>query len=164
RPANTVEYRTLLSEFMAANAVRSVTDLGCGDWQFSHLVDWSRVQYLGVDVVPEIVARNRARFAAPNIRFEEFDSIDDLSGGDLVLLKEVLQHLPNRVIIEYLAAIRTKYRFALLTNGVEPAERANLDIATGDWRPLRLQDAPFNAPGAVVLRYAVRSETAYFSN
>lgn len=153
KPENTVEYRAFLKRFMEANRVRSVTDLGCGDWQFSHMIDWSQVDYLGLDVVPEIVAQNRNRFALPNVRFEEFTSIDDLPGGDLLLSKEVLQHLPNRMIAEYLVAIRRKYRYALLTNGAEASPGTNIDIAPGDYRPLRLHDAPFNAPGAFVFNY-----------
>jgi SAM-dependent methyltransferase len=115
-PANRVEYRAFVERFIEANGVRSVTDLGCGDWQFSRLIDWSQVEYLGLDLVPEVVAQNRNRFAGDNIRFDVFSVIDNLSGGDLLLSKEVVQHLPNKVVAEYLAIIRQKYKFALLTN------------------------------------------------
>ena len=69
-PANTIEYRAFVSRFIEANGVRRITDLGCGDWQFSHLMDWSSVEYIGLDVVPEVVARNRSGFSQPNLRFE----------------------------------------------------------------------------------------------
>ena len=59
-PANTIEYRAFVERFIEANSVRSVTDLGCGDWQFSHLIDWSQVEYLGLDLVPEVVGRTAA--------------------------------------------------------------------------------------------------------
>lgn len=163
-PANTIEYRAFVGRFMEADQIRSVSDLSCGDWAFSHLIDWSETDYVGLDVVPEIVASNRSRFAAPNVRFEELTGIDSLPGGDLLLAKEVLQHLPNRAVAEYLAVIRRKYRYALLSNAIEPAARANTDIAAGDYRPLRLQDAPFHTPAAVVFSYFPRAGNMFWKN
>jgi SAM-dependent methyltransferase len=163
-PTNTVEYRAFVERFIEANSIRSVTDLGCGDWQFSQLIDWSQIDYLGLDVVPEIVAQNRSRFAPPNLRFQELTSIDDLPGGDLLLSKEVLQHLPNQTIVEYLLIIQQKYRFALLTNSIGLVAKDNIDVAAGGYRPVRLQDAPFNAPGAVVFTYFPHTANAFYKN
>ncbi len=163
-PANTIEYRAFISRFIEANSVRSVTDLGCGDWQFSRFLDWSGVEYLGLDVVPEIVERNRSYFGRPNLRFEVFASLEALPGGDLLLSKEVLQHLPNSMIAEYLSAIRQKYRFALLTNSSEPTNLVNGDIQPGGFRPVRLQNPPFSAPGAVVFTYFPQSGSYIFKN
>lgn len=163
-PSNTIEYRAFLERFIRANAVKKVTDLGCGDWQFSHLIDWSAVEYLGLDLVAEVVDANSKRFSAKNIRFDEFRDIDDLPAGDLLIAKEVLQHLPNSMIIEYLVVIKTKYRFALLTNSTEPRALANQDISIGGFRPLRLQDTPFNVPGAVIFTYFPLTNTYIFKN
>jgi SAM-dependent methyltransferase len=163
-PANTIEYRAFVERFIEANRIRSVTDLGCGDWQFSHLIDWSQVEYLGLDIVPEVVAGNRSRFALPNLRFEEFTVIDNLPGGDLLLSKEVLQHLPNQTIAEYLAVIQRKYRFALLTNSNEPTANVNIDVPAGGYRPVRLQDAPFNVSGAVVFSYFPHAGNMFWKN
>jgi SAM-dependent methyltransferase len=153
-PANTIEYRAFVG----------VTDLGCGDWQFSHLIDWSQIEYLGLDIVPEIVAQNRSRFDEANLRFEEFTGVEKLPGGDLLLSKEVFQHLPNQTIAEYLGVIRKKYRFALLTNSIEPTGSVNVNISAGGYRPVRLWNAPFNAPGAVVFSYFPHSGKMFWKN
>jgi SAM-dependent methyltransferase len=163
-PSNTIEYRAFIERFIEANGVTTVTDLGCGDWQFSYLIDWSGKEYLGLDLVPEVIAENRKHFSAPNIRFEEFKTIDQLPTGDLLIAKEVLQHLPNQMITEYLVAIRKKYRFALFTNSSEPKALANKDIAVGEFRPLRLQDEPFKVPGAIIFIYFPRTENYVFKN
>jgi SAM-dependent methyltransferase len=163
-PSNTVEYRAFIERFIKANGIRTVTDLGCGDWQFSYLIDWSGIEYLGLDVVPEIIAENCRRFSVPNIKFEELKTIDALPVGDLLISKEVLQHLPNQLIIEYLAVIRRKYRFALFTNSTEPKALANQDISIGGYRPLRLQEIPFDINGAVVFNYFVHTDTFTFKN
>jgi SAM-dependent methyltransferase len=162
-PANTIEYRAFIERFITANRIRTVTDFGCGDWQFSYLIDWSQVDYTGIDIVPEIIECNRNRFTAPNIRFQVLNAIDELPGGDLLLSKEVLQHLPNHAVIDYLPVIRKKYRFALLTNAIEPTA-ANIDVAAGGWRPVRLQDAPFNTAGAVIFTYFPQAGNVTFKN
>jgi hypothetical protein len=105
-------------------------------------LDWAGVEYLGLDVVPEIVERNRSRFGQSNVRFEVSSSPEALPEGDLLLSKEVLQHLPNSIIAEYLSVIRRKYRVALLTNAIEPARLVNIEIEPGGFRPVRLQDPP----------------------
>lgn len=154
-PDNTIEYRAFLEQFMKANEINSITDLGCGDWQFSKYIDWARFRYSGLDIVPEIIERNAERYAAPNIEFRLHHAPTELPGGDLLIAKEVLQHLPNETVAEYLGVIASRYRFALLTNAIEPLERANIDIDFGDWRPLRLERAPFSARGAVIFSYFV---------
>jgi hypothetical protein len=80
------------------------------------------------------------------------------------LAKEVLQHLPNRIIADWLQAIRERCRFASLTNAIEAIAAVNADIGPGDWRPLRLQDAPFSVPGAVVFTYFPHAGERFWKN
>ena len=35
-----------------------VLDIGCGDWQFSKLMDWSEYYYTGIDCVPSLIDTN----------------------------------------------------------------------------------------------------------
>jgi SAM-dependent methyltransferase len=163
-PTHTIEYRAFLSRFIVENGIRSVTDLGCGDWQFSRFLDWSNLDYTGFDVVPMIVERNQRLFGLPNVRFEIFTSLESLPGGDLLLAKEVLQHLPNAAITEYLAAIRQRYRFALLTNATTPRHAVNIDIEPGGFRPICLQDPPFSITGAIAFTYFVPIEGITWKN
>src|SRR4051794_8719682 len=88
-------YITFITDFMRTNDIRSVVDVGCGDWQFSSTMDWSGISYCGFDLVEPLIAANRERFARDNIRFELFDGATDLPPADLALCKDVMQHLPN---------------------------------------------------------------------
>jgi hypothetical protein len=164
RSFNTIEYRAFLERFIEANGVKTVTDLGCGDWQFSKQIDWTDIAYTGFDVVESVVIGNRARHARQNIAFKLFGGIHDLPGGDLLLAKEVLQHLPTRTVLEYIPAIRAKYRYALLTNSTEPADIANTDIAPGGYRPLRLDAPPFAVPGAKIFTYFPQAGSYMWKN
>jgi SAM-dependent methyltransferase len=161
---NTIEYRAFLERFIEANRIRAVTDLGCGDWRFSRHMDWTGLSYTGFDVVEEVVESNIARYARQHIDFRPFRSIGDLPGGDLLLAKEVLQHLPNQTVLDYLPVIRSRYKFALLTNSTEPREMANIDIGFGGYRPLRLDEPPFEAPGAKVLTYYPQNQGYIWKN
>lgn len=163
-PKFTIEYRAFFAKFMAENEIETVTDLGCGDWQSTWLLDWTDVHYIGFDVVPWLIGQNRKLYGAPNIEFRHLTSLDQLPGGDLCVCKEVLQHLPNDVVQSHIDVISERYRFGLITNAAEPQEEANRDIEVGGGRPLRLDRDPFNSNGACVFTYHPQSGSWIFKN
>ncbi len=71
-----------------------------------------------------------------------------------MIVKDVLQHHPNAMISEFLDRAVPRYRYALITNDVEPSQplehRVNLDIPLGEWRPLDLRGAPFHARATAI--------------
>jgi SAM-dependent methyltransferase len=154
-PVNAVEYSAFLQNFMHRNAVRSVVDFGCGDWQFSRFVNWAGINYYGTDIVAELMERNSEIFGRENIVFEPFRSLDALPTADLLLCKDVLQHLPNALVQQYLDAFKRKFKFLLITNDEAPIGRLNHDIEPGGWRALRLDQAPFSERAAIVLQWTV---------
>src|SRR5260370_34974936 len=84
-------YVRFLQRFLRRHRVKSVVDLGCGDWQFSRFVDWSAVTYTGYDVVESVVSANRARFAAPNGSFHPRDrSVQAMRKADQLLCQNAL--------------------------------------------------------------------------
>jgi len=154
-PANTVEYAAFLCNFLHRNNVRSVVDLGCGDWQFSQFVDWSGITYYGTDVVEAVIERNRRIFSRDHIVFEPFRSVAALPAADLLVCKDVFQHLPNALVQQYLDELKPKYKFLLITNDDAPIEYLNKDIEPGGWRTLRLDQPPFAEHAAIVLQWTV---------
>jgi hypothetical protein len=74
----------------------TVVDIGCGDFVVgSRLVDVTR-QYIACDVVPELIARNRKLFSGRNLAFKVLDAVaDPLPSGEVVIVKQVFQHLRN---------------------------------------------------------------------
>ncbi len=153
-PQYTAPYRIFLSNFMKSNGIKSVLDVGCGDWQISSLIDWSDVNYIGMDV-SSVVLTNTSRFAADNIRFIEGDAVhDELPRADLLILKDVLQHWSNTDILRFLPKMR-QFPRALVTNGFDAAALAltNQDISSGGYRPVDLKASPFNMHGTDVFWY-----------
>jgi SAM-dependent methyltransferase len=137
-------YRAALHRFLQANAIKSVADVGCGDWQSTQFIDWHGATYIGYDVVPSVVEANREKFARPNVAFEPMpDDYRQIAEVDLILCKDVLQHLSLAHAEELLSALQHRARYVLITNCVVPEERLNLEIGDGDWRPLDISRDPF---------------------
>src|SRR5262245_52014706 len=104
-PEHTSGYRTFLERFLREQQVRSVVDYGCGDWQFSRLIDWSGIDYLGLDLVDTLIEHHRAAYGARNVRFEALDGVPaELPDADLIILKDVLQHWSHRTIESFMPA------------------------------------------------------------
>jgi SAM-dependent methyltransferase len=89
------EYIHFMKEFIDTNNVKKVIDLGCGDWQSSHLIYENRdIKYYGYDAYEKIIVNNSKTY--PQFTFthldilNEIDSIED--SCDLCILKDVLQH------------------------------------------------------------------------
>ncbi|MBV9216934.1 MAG: class I SAM-dependent methyltransferase [Acidobacteria bacterium] len=144
RPIYTKGYVEFLNTFLKENAIKSVVDLGCGDWQFSRSIDWGPAAYLGVDVARPIVDANRKMYSRANVRFEECSGDPkELPPADLLLVKDVLQHLSYTNIDRVLASL-SNYKFSLITNCVDPKKATvNRDIEDGDFRYLDLRLEPF---------------------
>ena len=146
--AYTEGYRGFLASFLRENGVRSVLDLGCGNWTSTRLVDWSGIDYLGVDFIHKIVARNRRVHGKPNIKFVQSDvRTFNIPQVDLVISKDVLQHWPTSDVLAFLERLRaSNVKMALLVNCVNDDGLArNRDIAIGDFRPIHLNEPPFSA-------------------
>lgn len=152
----TVVYRAFLQQLMKDHAIRSVVDAGCGDWEFSQAIDWTGIDYRGFDIVESVVVQNRQRHGRPNIQFFVGNIVeDDLPAADLLLSKDVLQHLTNQQVQAFLTRQLARYKHVLLTNGIDAQTltAANTDIAIGGYRPLDLTRPPFSLSGLKVLTY-----------
>jgi SAM-dependent methyltransferase len=152
----TMLYRAYLQQFLADHHIKSVVDAGCGDWEFSHTVDWTGIDYQGFDIVDSVIAGDKAKYEAPNVHFTAANIVEtDLPPADLLIVKHVLQHLPNADVQKFLAKQLGKYKYALITNGIEARTLTspNRDVALGGYRPLDITQPPFGVAGMKVLTY-----------
>ena len=124
----TVLYVAYVQAIMDLHNVRTVIDLGCGDWRFSQYLDFGGRNYLGFDIVPTVVAKNIERFGTRNIKFELTDvsTMRNALTCDLLICKDVLQHLSNQnaaIVLENCRAAR----LALITNDYHPQNAENVN-------------------------------------
>lgn len=131
-----------VNNFIAKDDVSSVLDLGCGDWRLGSKYNLQGKDYIGVDVSSIIINEIKAN-ESDNIKFIDADICTmDIPYADLVLIKDVLQHLPNKDIAIILDQVIKKSKYALICNDF--SDDYNLDILPGGGRTLNLSESPFN--------------------
>ncbi len=161
--AATEPYRQVLEALVSGTDIEYVVDAGCGDWQFSRLVDWSGKRYLGVDVVPEVVEENRRAFGTQDVTFVEGDiRAQRLPKADLLVCKDVLQHWDLESVEAFLTRNLPRYRYALITNDLTSVhiapEMLNTEIPIGHWRTLDLERPPFGVRAQWRFDFDIRGE------
>lgn len=155
----TREYRAYVEDFIKKHSVKSIVDAGSGDWTFSSAMDWGDASYLGVDIASDVIAAVRNKHETDKIKFQVGDITDELPAADLLISKDVLQHLSNELVHKFIRNnLRTgKYKWVILTNdrGSE-----NRDVASGGYRAIDLAAPPFEVRGLVDLPIKFGDETS----
>lgn len=124
--------------------IHSILDLPCGDYNWMKHVDLSAINYIGGDIVPEIIENNNQQYANSSVSFVELNLITDkLPDVDLVFCRDCLVHLSIAQIKDALQNIKKSNAKYLLTTSFTKT-KLNRDIVTGDWRPINLEITPFN--------------------
>ena len=148
QPQNTAKYVKFLNSFIRENKIKSILDVGCGDWQLMSMIDLSGVRYKGIDVSP--IATSFAKSKAPLGTDISTSSIEDIHESfDLVHIKDVLQHLEFSECRRILEIISTRHKSALIVN--EHPSASN-DIQNGQFRPLNITTEPLSWPRATVIK------------
>jgi len=141
----TAEIRRLLPLLIGDLDVKTMLDIPCGDWHWMKDVPLL-TDYIGADIVPELVEQNQQLYGNETYRFLNLDLIrDDLPKVDLVLSRDVLVHLSFNDVFSALRNLKKSGSEYLLTTTFT-GRASNPDISTGQWRPLNLQQSPFNFP------------------
>ena len=154
----TREYRVYVEDFMKKHNITSVVDAGCGDWSFSSAIDWGDASYLGIDIASDVIAAVRNKHEKGRIKFQVGDITDELPAAELLISKDVLQHLSNELVHKFIRnnLRKGKYKWVILTNdrGSE-----NRDVASGGYRAIDLAASPFEVRRLVDLPIKFRDET-----
>jgi SAM-dependent methyltransferase len=155
----TREYRVYVEDFIKKHSVKSVVDAGCGDWSFSSAMDWGDASYLGVDIASDVIVAVRNKHEKGRIKFQVGDITDELPAAELLISKDVLQHLSNELVHKFIKnnLRKGKYKWVILTNdrGSE-----NRDVASGGYRAIDLAAPPFEVRGLVDLPIKFGDETS----
>jgi SAM-dependent methyltransferase len=115
-------YCTLVQDLVREKGIRSLVDLGCGDFRIGARLAPMVEKYTGIDIVPDLIGHHQANYASEVASFVCLDIVDDpLPVGDLCLLRQVLQHLNNAEIATVLKKL-TAYKWVLITENVSAGE------------------------------------------
>ena len=138
----TGEYRSFLHRLLQSKQIKRLLDVGCGLWEYMQHVNLTGVEYLGIDPVPFVIKRNKILRLPPNIQFQcgTIDDVPDLASFDMAIVKDVLQHLPNQLIIEMLEKLKV-IPTLVVTNDL--LNGPNVNCALGGFRKINLEGPPF---------------------
>lgn len=152
--------RELAAEMPAALLqldIRTMLDIPCGDFNWMSGIDLSRVDYMGGDIVPDLVASNVARHSNAHRQFRVMDMVlDDLPKVDLVFVRDCFIHFTNALTISALNNIvrsGSKYLCATSDEAVQRyPNQCNIDLDRAvegvnfEFRPMNLMLPPFSLP------------------
>jgi hypothetical protein len=143
----TVAIRRELPGLLSELGARSLLDIPCGDFHWMSHANLPLQEYIGADIVDELIEANRSRHAAAGRRFEVIDLITGpLPRADVVLCRDCLVHLSLTKALHAVSNIIASGSTWLLATTFPGAVAKNRDTLTGGWRMLDLTLPPFNFP------------------
>jgi len=150
------EYFTFLQEFIDINEIKSIQDIGCGDFQFMrHLKLPEGCKYLGIDCVKSLIKFNNKEFGTENIKFKYKElSKHTFDYADLYILKDTLQHLNNDILYNFLDYVTENKlcKYLLITN-CNHQQYDDQDLEKiGETRPLNGRMYPLKKYNPVILK------------
>jgi hypothetical protein len=139
------ELPALISKF----SVKKIFDAPCGDFNWMlHLLPLINVEYIGGDIVRELIKSHNQKYKSTNISFITINLInDDFPISDLMICRDCLFHLSfvdTRSLLQKFAA--SCIPFFLTTTHKQLGAFQNYDIRTGDFRLIDLFSAPYYFP------------------
>jgi SAM-dependent methyltransferase len=143
----------LLDEITQGLSIRTILDLGCGDWNWMKEAHWhceaTLIQYIGWESNSELVDQLQQRFGRPGISFHLKDVVmDAFPTADLMICRDVLFHLPRKLALRVVDKIARAGGLLLATT--YPNEPVNseivsyLPIENWGYYPINLDIPPFN--------------------
>jgi SAM-dependent methyltransferase len=117
RDVEVATYIQSISSFLRSfEAKPDVVDLGCGDFAVGRQIRSFCNRYVACDVVPSLIEFNKKRFEGLDVVFEVLDLAQGrLPKGDIVFVRQVLQHLSNDQISQFIARVPLTYKFLVVT-------------------------------------------------
>jgi len=147
--------RQIISKVVQDFRITSIVDVACGDFTWMPVVLnelEGQVSYTGCDIVESLVTGHRQKY--PQYEFQYLDFVEgEIPQGDLILCREVLQHLPVKDINKALNNFSNSgVKYLLATIHIRRhGFRNKRDIRPGRCRDRNLLEPPFNLPNPLII-------------
>lgn len=137
--------------------IESVFDAPCGDfnWMRHVLSKSERVQYIGGDIVEELIRINSVKYKSKNISFTNFDIVNDVFPKvDLWICRDCFFHLPEDMILKSLLNfLESGSSYLLSTTHKNHNFFDNINVKPGGFRLIDLFAEPYFFPRNVLYRF-----------
>lgn len=126
--------------------IETILDIPCDDFYWMNNIDMEGFDYIGADIVLDLIQMNSQKFAKDNIHFCKLNLIEDsLPKVDLIFCRDCFVHFSFEDIFLALHNICDSGSTYFLTTTFADRQH-NPDIITGQWRPLNIEINPFIFP------------------
>jgi|SaaInlStandDraft_3_1057020.scaffolds.fasta_scaffold47924_2 hypothetical protein len=145
----TKDLRIGLQNLLKKYNIKTMLDAPCGDFNWVKEMDLSNIEYIGGDIVPEIIEKNKSLY---NFDFKVINIITDkIPDVDLLLVRDCLVHLSNDNILKFIENVKNSNVKYLLTTSFTDKNLGhdwrksvlNANIPDGGWRPINLEIEPY---------------------
>jgi len=97
----------------------NAVDLGCGDFAVGSKIRKYFNNYIACDIVEPLIEFNKEKYKDLYVDFFVLDIIkEELPSGDIVFLRQVLQHLSNEQIAQITLKLKSKYKYVIITEHI----------------------------------------------
>lgn len=127
RPEAAKEYVEFVTTFLESHPeIKTILDLGHGDWQMWPKNYFDNYDYTGIDITPSVVEMCNRKYSNNHIEFIQADFLEiELPKADLLLIKDVLIHLSNDDIKKTIRML-SNFKYSIIVT----------DIKSKGWRVL----------------------------
>lgn len=160
------EYTDMVKRLLKELNIRSVVEIGCGDFSVASRYAGHGISYTGIDVVGRLVEHNQRKFASERVNFLCLDaSRSKIPAADMCIIRQVLQHLSNKDISAIFRNVSATY--LLITEHLPSPQRtkeynmdkpANAGIRVPNGSGVFIDKPPFNLAAEIILDRNVVSD------
>ena len=148
---NTENIRNQIKNIINKYNIKKILDAPCGDFNWIKLIIDDQLEYIGADIVENLIFNNINDYKSKNINFITLDiTKDKLPDADLMLCRDCLIHLSNLNVKKFIQNFKnSKIKYLLLTSYETKKDEfgfKNKDIQDGDCRDINLLKPPFRLP------------------
>lgn len=129
-------------------SIRTFLDAPCGDWYWMRDTNLGVEQYIGVDIVENMIEKHKVDFEGPACTFKCLNlATDALPKADLIFSRDCLVHLKYEDAIKIIKNFKKSgAEYLLTTTFIDRTDNNDLVGKDGFWRALNMRLAPFNFP------------------
>lgn len=148
---NVSETLEIINRTIKNRNIKSILDLGCGDWEWMRYVDMQNATYVGWDADETMIQNNRDSFENDSVRFEVKDILtNELPKVDLIICRDVLFHIKICLGKELVQKIKKSCNFFISTSFRHVPKNTDIkpydNVHSRDWGyyNINLNIEPFN--------------------
>lgn len=141
----THKIRINLPIFLQKYQINTILDLPCGDFYWMSKVDLGNINYLGGDIVSDIIEENKLKYSNEKCSFTKLNLLEDsLPTVDLIFTRDCFVHLSNDQVLIAIQNIKRSGSKYFLTTTFEDVKENKVVYGGDMWRKINILLTPFN--------------------